>query len=232
MERNVDVEPDLATVSFALSQPSRCAILQALMGGVALPASELAYRAGVSNATTSAHLKHLTGAGLIRVIQTGRHRYYELTGHVVAEIVEALSVLAPKRPLEHRKAGPAHLHRARLCYDHLAGELGVHLTNALLDRKLIVRTGELFELSPAGTEFLHAFGVDLAKAHGARRCFARICIDWSERQPHLAGSLGAAITDRLFQQQWIERSPDDRSVKTTALGEAEFSRVFDITLHA
>lgn len=228
MDRNVDVEPDLRDVSLALSQPSRCAILQALMGGIALPASELAYRAGISNATASAHLKQLTNAGLIRPIQTGRHRYYELTNHVVAGIVEALSVLAPKRPRDLRKSGPTHLHKARLCYDHLAGELGVAVTNALMDRAHIKRRGDLIDLLPKGAVFLESIGVDIHSAMEARRCFARVCIDWSERQPHLAGALGAALTRYFIAEGWIVRNPDDRSVETTPRGAAELSRLFGV----
>lgn len=228
MERNVDVETDLATVSFALSQPSRCAILQALMGGMALSASELSYRAEVSNATTSAHLKHLMNAGLIRVTQTGRHRYYELTGHVVAEIVETLSVLAPRKLRKPRQVGTVRLRDARLCYDHLAGRLGVQLTNALQVNGSIVRNGDLFELQPSGAEFFSRFGLDISKAYGSRRCFARSCVDWSERQPHLAGALGAVVTDRLFDLGWIVRSRNDRSVTVTREGARGLHREFGI----
>lgn len=224
----MDVEPNLAGVSLALSQPSRCAILLALMGGVALPASELAYRAGITCQTASAHLKLLTETGLITATRSGRHRYYELTSPLVAELVETLSILAPKKPRESKKVGTTPLREARLCYDHLAGELGVRITNAMISNKVIVRDGTKFQLLPRGKKFLNGIGVDIEQAHKTRRSFARACIDWSERQPHLAGALGAAISARFFDLQWLAKNPDDRSVRLTISGAQEMGRIFGI----
>lgn len=230
MKRNVIVEPDLTAVSFALSQTSRCAILQALMGGVALPASELAYQAGISNSSTSAHLKLLLEMGLIRAIQTGRHRYYELTSHVVAEIVEAMSVLAPKKArLRKQNACKGNLRCARLCYDHLAGRLGVSITNSMCSSGFIVRTEEEFELSQEGSRFLSDLGVSLLKPKQSRRSFAKPCIDWSERQAHVAGFLGASLATRLLELGWVIRSIEDRSLVVPDEGMKELTRVFKLS---
>jgi DNA-binding transcriptional ArsR family regulator len=230
MNRNVDAEPDL---SFALASvaasPSRAAILEALMGGQALPASELAYRAGVTNQTASGHLAKLEAAGLVVVRKTGRHRYYALTGPAVADSLEMFMQVAPAAKAPRLPRGmTAEMRTARMCYDHLAGMLGVAVTSALERRGDLAQDGDDFALTPRGEDRLLAFGVDIAGARKARRAFARQCVDWSERRPHIAGALGAAIAHRLIDLGWVRRHPDNRSLTLPDAGRVGLCDAFEI----
>lgn len=230
MDRNVDAAPDLsvALASFGAS-PSRAAILEALMGGQALPASELAYRAGVTNQTASGHLAKLEAAGLVTVRKTGRHRYYALTGPAVAESLEVLMRVAPTAKAAKLPRGmTTEMRTARMCYDHLAGMLGVAVTGALERRGDLAPDGDDFALTPQGEDRLSAFGVDILGARKARRAFARQCIDWSERRPHIAGALGAAIAHRLIDLEWIRRHPDNRTLTLTDEGRVGLCDAFEI----
>lgn len=194
-------------------------MLQALMAGVALPASELAYQAGVSNATASSHLKLLVETGMLRVVQTGRHRYYELAGHGIAELIEKLSVVAPNRPVERRRITPHGLRCARMCYDHLAGSLGVSVTDTLLATSAIERQADDFIVSDDGWILLSKIGVSRDQCLcRSRRSLARVCVDWSERRPHIAGILGAQIAERFIDLDWVRRNRDDRSLVVTETG--------------
>ena len=224
----MNVEPDVALVSFCLSHPSRSVMLQALMGGIALPASELAFRAGVSNSTASSHLAQLMQAGLVHVTTAGRHRYYELSNHKVGQIVEAMSVVAPLRPAKKRSTSISHLRTARLCYDHLAGRLGVKITGKLIEKGALRRENDSFILSRSGERFFESLDIDLSHARDARRAFAPVCIDWSERLPHLAGALGAALSKQMISNEWVKRSKDDRSVAVTRSGHKELKAVFGL----
>lgn len=226
----MDAAPDLAfaLASFGAS-PSRAAILEALMGGQALPASELAYRAGVTNQTASGHLAKLEAAGLVVVRKTGRHRYYALTGPAVAESLEVLMRVAPSARTARLPRGmTTEMRKARMCYDHLAGMLGVAVTIALERRGDLVPEGDDFALTPQGEDRLSAFGVDVSRARKARRAFARQCVDWSERRSHIAGALGAAIAHRLFDLGWIRRHPDNRSLTLTEEGRVGLCDAFEV----
>jgi DNA-binding transcriptional ArsR family regulator len=232
MDRNVSADPDLPALAAAVAAPSRAAMLQALMGGIALPASELAWRAGVAAATASEHLAKLESAGLVRARAQGRHRYYELADARVARAVELLSTLAPpcvapQHSHPGRGCGEA-LRKARFCYDHLAGTLGVALADSLLREKLIREDGDDFTVTPAGTKRFAALGLDLDAARARRRHFARRCLDWSERRPHVAGALGTAIADLMLARKWVARSRDDRSARVTPAGLAALQSEFGL----
>src|SRR5690606_9752140 len=185
--------------------------------------SELAFAAGVTPQTASSHLAKLTDAGLLAVEKQGRHRYYRLAGPAVAEALEPLSHLAPgsrvpeRRQAQLRRVGELRL--ARFCYDHLAGRLGVALTDALIKRRFLRREESDFRLGPSGRAFLEELGVDVVAAEGQRRHFARCCLDWSERRPHLGGALGAALADQLLRRKWLRRDRTPRKAVVTALGE-------------
>lgn len=233
MRRIVDVEPDISLIAAAISQPARCAILQALMGAVSLPASELAYRAGVSNSTASSHLNMLVGSGAIAVCKCGRHRYYKLSHPRVAELMEAFSLLAPQTAASKpaRKVIAQKLRHARLCYDHLAGQLGVSVTEAMLTREYIVEERESFELSLAGEAFLKSeLQIHVVTLRNLRRPLTRSCLDWSERRPHLAGAIGAAIATRFIARKWVAQNGDDRSLAVTSRGRSSLLRLFDLRL--
>jgi DNA-binding transcriptional ArsR family regulator len=198
-------EVDIAPVAALMADRARAAMLTALLDGRPLAAGELARTAGVSAPTASAHLGRLLDGGLVTVISQGRHRYYRLAGAEIAEALEALGRISPAievRSLRQSRQAQR-LRRARTCYDHLAGEIGVALYGALIG-------GGLIEVDPYGVtgkgEARFAdLGIDVGALRKARRRFAGECLDWTERRPHLNGALGAALLDRFLELRWVER---------------------------
>jgi DNA-binding transcriptional ArsR family regulator len=215
--------PVVTDVAALLGDPSRAAMLDALMDGDARPAGELARRAGVAPSTASEHLMRLVEGRLLVVEPRGRERRYRLASADVTEVLEALSRLGSEAPVNSlRAAGRTEaLRAARTCYDHLAGRFGVAVTEALVARDVLdIRDGS-FELTDDGEVFLVNLGVDVAGARAHKRVFARACLDWSERRPHLAGALGAALADAALDQGWVRRRPNDRALRVTPKGAAE-----------
>jgi len=212
-------EVDIAAAAALMADPSRAAVLMELTDGRALPPSELAEVAGVSRSTMSEHLSKLQRAGFLEVERGGRNRYYRLAGPEVATAVEALAALAPRSEVrslrEANRAGA--LGAARTCYGHLAGELGVGITDAMVDRRLVEREGEVFLLTEPGAEFLVDLGIEKPPRAG------KSCNDWSERRPHLAGKLGVALTKRLFELDWVRRTERRRAVEVTTEGRRELA---------
>ena len=213
-------EPDLSTAAMLIGEPTRAAILSALLGGQSMPATELAYVAHITPQTASAHLARLVEGGLLAVTSSGRHRYYRLKNDEVAYALEALARISPPPTLRNRQQSAEYdtLRHGRTCYDHLAGRLGVAVTQALVGRGLLLLFGECYELTEVGREWLLTLQIDEAQLRQGRRHFAGACIDWSERQPHVAGALGAAIARRLFDSGWLVRMPDSRAVRLTNAG--------------
>lgn len=196
-----------AATAALLGDPARAAMLHALMGGEALTAGELARAAGIGAPAASAHLSQLAEGGLLSVHRQGRHRYHRFASEEVAAAIEMLGGLAlalspPRRPWPHGDAFRA----ARLCYDHLAGRLGVALHAALAERAWIAPAPGGWTATTAGEAGLDGLGVDLAAANRARR-FACDCMDWSERRPHLAGGLGREIAACCLRCHWLDRAP-------------------------
>jgi DNA-binding transcriptional ArsR family regulator len=216
---------DLAGLSSLIGDPSRALILSALFGGEALPAGELAFRARVTPQTASSHLAKLEQAGLVIVRRLGRHRYYALAGPEVGALLETMINLASPPPAGRTKV-PAPLREGRMCYDHLAGRLGVAITGALVDRGVLQADDHGFALSESGPAWFAAIGIDVERLRDGRRAITRQCQDWSERRPHLAGALGAAIADRFLDQGWIRRERDSRAVALTEEGRAALARLF------
>jgi len=227
---------DLATAAALFGDPARAAMLTALCDGHALPAGDLARRAGVAPATATAHLRRLVEGGLVRVRVQGR-RYHELSGPHVATVLEALAHVAPEVPLhslrQHRDARV--MAEARTCYDHLAGRRGVELRDRLLATRALHSTDDRdHALTAHGERLIAALDIDLDQLRCSRRIFARSCLDWTQRRPHLAGALPAAITRTFLARGWLERGPGrglrvaphydqqlDRCL-TTAAGKAGF----------
>jgi len=213
---------DLGAVGALLADSARAAILAALLGGVALPAGALARAAGVAPSTASVHLAKLLAAGWVAVERRGRHRYYRLGSAGVATVLEQIARVAPPIPvrsLRGRERTDA-LRLARSCYDHLAGRVGVALTDALVARDALRVDGSDFALTPEGATFLRERGVDVPTPTG-RRVFARRCLDWSERRDHLAGALGAAVFAAWETQGWLARRESDRALRLTSAGIAQ-----------
>jgi DNA-binding transcriptional ArsR family regulator len=215
-------ETDFAPAAALLADPTRAAILRALLPGRALAAGELARLAGVGAATASFHLAKLLDGGMVAVARQGRHRYYQLAGHEVAAALEAIGLISPAVPARSlRQSREARaLAEARTCYDHLAGRAGVELLDALL-REGVLTGGQSaghFEVTPSGQKKLGSFGIDIPEIRRGRRQFAGACMDWTQRRHHLNGALAAAITGQMFALGWIERGVRRRSVQVTDSG--------------
>jgi len=225
-------ELDLASVAALIGEPSRALILAALLSSEALPASELAYRAQVTPQTASSHLGKLLEGNLVKVTQMGRHHYYSLKNREVAQVLEALQLVAPistSMPPRIAKISPELCH-ARTCYDHLAGKLGVSLTHALLEQRYLIQEEQNYILTTKGTEWFELRQVDLESLKKKRRKFAYACLDWSERHHHIAGTLGAAITQLFFDNHWVKHLPHTRALQITSAGEKMLKQDFDLTL--
>ena len=220
--------PDIALVASLLGDPARANMLTALMSGRALTASELASEAGVTPQTASAHLARLEHGGLVVPRKQGRHRYFRLTGDDVATVLEGLMGLAARTGHLRTRTGPKDLalRRARVCYDHLAGELGVAMFDILAERALIAIDGDSVALTEAGRAFAGEFGIDLAAIGQGRRPLCKACLDWSARRSHLAGALGAAILGRIYALGWATREPGSRVVVFSSDGKTAFAAAF------
>jgi DNA-binding transcriptional ArsR family regulator len=224
---------DIAEVAALVGDPGRANMLDALMDGRALTATELAHAAGVSAATASGHLARMTRGGLLVAVSQGRCRYFRLASPQVARMLESIALVAVPPPPCRRATPrvPVALREARTCYDHLAGRLGVALADALVARGAVVLTEEAGEVTESGRGLLQAFGIAV-ELRRTRRLYCRPCLDWSERRPHLAGVLGAALLDRTLDLGWIMRQAGVRAVDVTAKGRRGFADVFGVELDA
>jgi DNA-binding transcriptional ArsR family regulator len=238
---------DVATVAALFADPGRARMLAALADGRALPASMLADEAGVAASTASEHLTRLVAGGLLTVERSGRHRYYRLAGDRVAAAVESLALIAPVQPVRSLRESTraAALRRARTCYDHLAGRLGVALTEALVEQGALVRTDGApgverriddalaspvsvhpYRLGPAADATFDRLGISVENVStSTRRPLLRFCVDWTEQRHHLAGALGAALLQRLQQAEWVHRANAPRAVVLTPAGQHALARI-------
>jgi DNA-binding transcriptional ArsR family regulator len=214
-------DPGVATVAALIGEPARAAMLCALLGDDERSAGELALAAGLAANAASAHLWKLVDGGLLTARSSGRQRLFRLAGANVARAVEALLAIAPPAKIvaltQSRSAGD--LRVARSCYDHLAGRLGVAVTEALVARGMIAPVaGRQYRLTTAGEAFFASLDVDVAAARATRRHFASQCLDWSERRPHLAGALGSALRSAFLRRGWVSRIPSGRTLRITSSG--------------
>jgi DNA-binding transcriptional ArsR family regulator len=218
-------QPDIGRVAATIGDPTRIRMLLLLMEGRSLTAKELAYGAGVEPATASAHLRRLEADALITSLSSGRYKYFGLRSPAVAEMIESLLVVAPEKPADPRRSTvPENLRAARLCYDHLAGQLGTEVSEKLLSRGWLTQlddTHGAYEVTPEGEQALAAIGVDVNTLRHGRRRFAYGCMDWSERRPHLAGALGAAVAERCIALGWLARHKHSRALSVTEAGQRE-----------
>ncbi|OUS89634.1 helix-turn-helix transcriptional regulator [Rhodococcus sp. NCIMB 12038] len=229
-------DADVARIAALIGDRTRARVLMALADGRALPAGMLASEAGVTASTISEHLTRLVDAELLTAERQGRARYFRLADPSVAEALEAIARISPPEPIRSLRQGTrAHaLRRARTCYNHLAGRLGVTVMAALIDEGLLTGgdgrhhraavdrlsapgTGVSYRLTSHGRSRLTTFGLDLPAPGGERRAI-RYCVDWSEQRHHLAGPLGAALTDRMFDLGWLRRTDQRRVVRLTEAG--------------
>jgi DNA-binding transcriptional ArsR family regulator len=229
-------DADVTPVAALLAEPARAAMLWALSDGRALPAGELALVARVTAPSASAHLAKLVAGGLVAAERHGRHRYFRLADVRLTAALEALATVSP--PARTRDLKQAHAAReirlARTCYDHLAGWIGVQVTDALTKDHALALSGDEYSLTAMSHARFSAIGIDVvsieAIAKRTRRPLARACLDWSERRYHVAGAIGAALVDRFLAAGWVERKRSTRALKVTDAGRRALRAHFDITL--
>jgi DNA-binding transcriptional ArsR family regulator len=225
----MDTGPKIAQVASLVGDPTRANMLAGLLDGRALTASELAYLSGVSPQTASGHLAKLKDAGLLALERQGRHRYFRLASPLVSRMLEGLMVVAEDGPARHRNhwRGGEALRHARSCYDHMAGRIAVGITDSLIERTYIALSEDGGQVTCMGRAFLDKIGVSLCSVP-RRRVFCRPCLDWSERRPHLAGLVGAALLHFAFARGWVQRIPDSRALLVTPAGKQGFADRFGI----
>lgn len=220
--------PDIARIASLVGDPARANVLTALMGGSALTASELALEAGVTLPTASSHLGKLMDGGLLTLASQGRHRYYGLATPQVAAMLESIMGVAASVGPKRTRPGPKDqaMREARVCYDHLAGDHAVTMFDGFVARDIVRVDGDAIVLGNRGKGFFQAVGIDTSLLLGRRRPMCRACLDWSVRRTHLAGTLGAAILDKIVSEKWARREKDSRAVRFTPPGRTAFQKTF------
>lgn len=228
---NVNLETQISNITSLIGDPIRTLVLWTLLDGRAYTATELAICANTSPQNISMHLSKLVQADLLSVESQGRHRYYRISKPEVAYAIEALANLIPERNKKNVIINnTSDIKYCRTCYDHLAGKVGVLITERLSLQNIIKLQGNIYTLSNKGNEFLKDIGIDIVELKNQRRFFAKPCLDWSERKYHLAGSLGAALLDNMLHSDWIRRTKNSRAIVITSKGKKELYNKFKITV--
>lgn len=231
MDVENDAEELIAKVGAAMGEVARAKMLLCLADGQARTSTELSIVADVSPSTASAHLARLSAAKLIKVLAQGKHRYYSLAGKGVADILERLTVLATSGlPKAAPRRVPNRLRQARTCYDHMAGTTGVALHDRLLMLGWLSASNgsESYDVTEEGAIAFQTVGIDVEAARALKRKFACACLDWSERTPHLAGALGAAMLNMALARKWVIQDLDCRALSVTSRGKDEFLSHFGV----
>ena len=225
-----DHDPQLHWIAGLIGEPSRSTMLLSLMGGQQLTAGDLAKRSHIAPATASEHLKKLVAGGLVRVLVHGRHRYYRLASSEVASMLEGIMALAPPNPVRSLRESTMtkQLHLARTCYDHLAGSIGMTITEAMLKNGWLITdpATEMLAITNLGHQQFATWKLPLEP--NRQRPMIRSCLDWSERRYHVAGQLGAVIAQRFFTEEWIMRGGSGRVVQVTESGVSALKSWFGI----
>ncbi|AYG58381.1 ArsR/SmtB family transcription factor [Rhizobium jaguaris] len=222
--------PDIVQIGALIGDPARANMLTALMGGRALTATELAEAGGITLQTASTHLSKLEAGGLLAQRKQGRHRYFALADDGVGKLLESIMGFAATRGHLRHRPGPKEpaLRKARICYDHLAGDYGVRMLDSLIAAGAISAVGDGLSLTERGETHLTSIGIDVTGLRSTRRPLCRSCLDWSERRAHLAGSLGKALLSNFFDKGWARRTENSRSILFTSEGERRFLALFPI----
>ena len=222
--------PNIVGIAALIGDHARAEVLTALMTGQALTATELAAVAGVTKQTISSHLSKLLDAKLVSMASQGRHRYFRLANDDVAHLLESLMGVAYRTGAVRVRPSPREpaLRKARVCYDHLAGELGVLIFDCLRERRLLTFVDGTPELNQKGQRYCRDFGIDVKALAGERRPLCRTCLDWSMRRYHLAGALGAAVLSRCLDLHWAKREKTSRVVRFSAFGEKALRKQFSV----
>ena len=229
-------DANIPRIAALLADPARANIVWTLIDGTTRPAGELAFAANVSAPSASAHLSKLVEGGLLVSEAQGRHRYFRIASPEAAELIERLASFAasvsprvpPPPPLAREM--PSHFLHARTCYDHLAGEVAVRVLQSMLKSRWLVADGAEYKATRRGLESLDALGVAVRSEPAARRAYARSCVDLTQRRPHLAGALGAAMLELYVRKGWILRNARSRVVSVTPKGAEAFNRCLNVTM--
>jgi DNA-binding transcriptional ArsR family regulator len=214
---NTTSEPNIAVVANLIGDNARAKMLTALLGGKALTATELALEADITSQTASTHLAKLVDGQLLHVRKQGRHKYFQLMNASIAQLLESLLNISANLAPEQVSTGPSdtRLKQARICYDHLAGELGVEIYDALKQQAFIIDNGSETLLTDLGKKFFSSIGFDFSQVKKSKRPICKSCLDWSERRNHLAGILGQWMLDDMFKKGWAERALDSRVINVS-----------------
>jgi len=220
--------PNIVGIAALIGDHARAEVLTALLADRALTATELAEIAGVTKQTVSAHLAKLVEAKLVAVEQQGRHRYFRLADADVAQLLESLMGVAFRTGAVRVRSSPREpaLRQARVCYDHLAGEVGVRIYESLVRNRALIPATDGLKVSAEGRRFFRKLAIDTDALAARKRAFCRACLDWSERRHHLAGALGAALLARIIELGWARRAKDSRVVSLTPRGQQALTQLF------
>lgn len=226
-------QPDIAQIAALIGDSARASMLIALMGGKALTATELAIEAEITSQTASSHLTKLVNNGLLVVQKQGRHKYFQLKSKQVADLLEALLNISSEMVHSKIFTGPRNpdLRKARICYDHLAGEMGVLLYESLIKKQLINIENNVLQMTEPGLNFFLKQGVNFDELNGTKRPLCKSCLDWSERHYHLAGSLGKWVLNDLFKKNWAKKDLDSRVIRFSSVGLKHFFERYGIENH-
>ena len=231
MDVEYSAEKAVSRIAAAIGEPARARILYCLLDGHARTSTELALVAEVSPSTASVHLTHLRDRGLVRVLAQGKHRYYSLEGEHTAAALEALMVVAVGPDNRFVSKTPQRLREARTCYDHMAGTIAVALHDRFEQLGWLTTTPALaYDVTPDGARALATLGINIEATRALRRRFAYGCVDWSERKPHIAGALGAALLTVALKRKWLTQDLDSRALRVTRNGQRELQRQFGVRL--
>ncbi|MEJ3741424.1 helix-turn-helix domain-containing protein [Bacillus tropicus] len=223
---------DISKVDLLLCSDSRVHILAYLLDGKAYPASELAHVAKIKPKTATYHLSKMKEEGILSIEKHGKHSYYRLFNSEISKILESLLIISPQEKIKplRQSSQSSELRCARTCYNHLAGKLGVAITNSLLDKGYLIKNDLYFHITKTGQEFFKELGIDLNEFKQKRSILAKACLDWTEREHHLAGSLGNALLEKLLELNWIQRVSKSRAIKVNPDGRKELEQIFSINI--
>ncbi|WP_394773330.1 ArsR/SmtB family transcription factor [Flavobacterium sp.] len=226
------MEDQFIKAAALIGDPTRASIMWTLLDGRAFTATELAISANTSPQNISMHLGKLLEANLLCVEKQGRHKYYRFSNKEVAYVVEAMANLIPKPEIASKKKSENYppIKYCRTCYDHLAGKIGVALTDSLLEQKIIIENNSTFEISSEGEKWFSDFGINIEDAQKQKRIFLKPCLDWSERRNHIAGSIGTLLLNKMLNEDWIRRTANSRAIVITGKGEKEMLKYFKIII--
>lgn len=222
--------PDFARIAALIGDPARANILTALMCGKALTASELSHEAGVSAQTASSHLAKLRDANLVQERKSGRHKYFNLASDDVAQVLESLMGLAAHTGHLRTRTGPkdAAMRTARVCYNHLAGDMGVQMFRSMRTKGYLAGPDDTLALTESGQAFIAELGIDLSNLPRSKSPLCKSCLDWSARESHLAGQLGRALLTHFHDLGWAQRAPNSRVISFTKAGKTAFNQKFNL----